>query len=69
MRGGPKYEYLWQDNDTYKTPTKLSAPKYMEELDIWIQNILNVKIIFIIRGIFMKDHVTFWNSKASKLYI
>lgn len=32
MNAGPKYEYLWQDNDKYKTPTRLSAPKYIEIL-------------------------------------
>ena len=46
MTGGPKYEYLWCDNDQYKKPTKLSAPKYIELLMDWVDKQINDPLVF-----------------------
>ena len=44
MSGGPKYEYLWQDDVKYKKPTKLSAPEYIFNLFKWVDSIINVRL-------------------------
>jgi hypothetical protein len=46
MSGGSKYEYLWCDNDLYKKPTALSAPKYTILLMEWIEKQINDESIF-----------------------
>jgi hypothetical protein len=46
MSGGPKYEYLWCDNELYKKPTKLSAPKYISLLMDWVEKQINDEQIF-----------------------
>ncbi|KAE9555033.1 hypothetical protein FO519_001779 [Halicephalobus sp. NKZ332] len=46
MSGGSRYEYLWQDGDRYKKPTKLSAPQYINELMEWIEVRINNENIF-----------------------
>lgn len=46
MSGGPKYEYLWCDNDTYKKPTKLSAPQYIGLLMEWVEKQINDDQVF-----------------------
>jgi len=46
MSGGPKYEYLWADNDKYKKPTALSAPMYISLLMDWVDNQVNDEDIF-----------------------
>ncbi|KAI5095256.1 mps one binder kinase activator-like 2A [Silurus meridionalis] len=46
MSGGPKYEYRWQDEQKYKKPTALSAPKYMSLLMEWIEVQINNEQIF-----------------------
>lgn len=33
----PRFEYLWQDNENYKRPTKMAAPAYIEQLMTWVQ--------------------------------
>ncbi|KAK9460575.1 Mob1/phocein [Lipomyces oligophaga] len=38
MTATEEYEYLWQDSEKYKKPTKLSAPEYIENLMNWVQN-------------------------------
>jgi hypothetical protein len=30
-----RFEYLWQDSETYKRPTKMPAPQYIEHLMGW----------------------------------
>lgn len=35
--GMKRFEYLWQDNEAFKKPTKMSAPEYIEHLMAWIQ--------------------------------
>ncbi|KAH7722209.1 Mob1/phocein family protein [Aphelenchoides avenae] len=46
MSGGQKYEYLWQDGDKYKKPTRLPAPKYMYLLMDYIETRINDENIF-----------------------
>lgn len=45
MSGGPKYEYRWQD-EKYRKPTALSAPKYMNLLMDWIEVQINNEDLF-----------------------
>jgi hypothetical protein len=33
-----RFEYLWQDNENYKKPTKMDAPSYVEHLMAWVQS-------------------------------
>ena len=46
MSGGPKYEYRWQDEQRYRKPTALSAPRYMDLLMDWIEVQINNEDIF-----------------------
>jgi len=46
MSAGPRYEYLWEDGVTYKRPTKLSAPDYVDALMNWVQNLLDDENVF-----------------------
>ena len=46
MSGGAKYEYLWCDNETYKKPTQLSAPKYIALLMEWTEKQINDENVF-----------------------
>jgi len=32
-----RFEYLWQDSENFKKPTKMSAPQYIEHLMVWCQ--------------------------------
>lgn len=41
MNAGPKFEFYWEDGETYKKPTPLSAPAYVEALMTWTQGILD----------------------------
>lgn len=42
----PRFEYLWQDNENYKRPTKMAAPAYIEQLMTWVQaNIDNESVM------------------------
>lgn len=34
---GRRFEYLWQDSENYKRPTKMPAPAYIEQLMTWVQ--------------------------------
>lgn len=60
MSGGPKYEYHWCDGGTYKKPTKLPAPKYIELLMDWIEIQINNEDLFPVSvGIpFPKNYLT-----------
>ena len=41
-----RFEYLWQDNENYKRPTKMAAPAYIEQLMTWVQgNIDNEAVL------------------------
>ena len=46
MSGGPKYEYLWCDNENYKKPTHLPANQYIGLLMEWIEKQINDESIF-----------------------
>uniref|UniRef100_A0A914W3Y3 Uncharacterized protein n=1 Tax=Plectus sambesii TaxID=2011161 RepID=A0A914W3Y3_9BILA len=46
MSGGAKYEYLWQDGERFKKPTKLPAPDYVALLMDWIEVRINDEHIF-----------------------
>jgi MOB kinase activator 1 len=35
---GIRFEYLWQDSENYKRPTKMPAPVYIEHLMTWVQS-------------------------------
>ena len=41
-----RYEYQWCDGVTYKKPTPMSAPEYIEQLILWIQNQLDDSSLF-----------------------
>lgn len=38
MSAGKKYEFLWADGKTIKTPIKCSAPEYINYLMNWIKS-------------------------------
>lgn len=46
MSGGPRYEYLWADGDTFKKPTSLPASRYIELLMDWIESQINNDSVF-----------------------
>jgi len=46
MSAGPRYEYLWEDGVTYKRPTKLPAPVYIDNLMNWVQALLDDENVF-----------------------
>ncbi|KAG8907229.1 Mitotic exit network component [Tulasnella sp. 403] len=39
-------EYLWEDGVTYKRPTKLPAPVYIDNLMNWVQGLLDDENVF-----------------------
>lgn len=41
-----RFEYLWQDNETYKKPTKMPAPEYVEHLMAWVQSNIDNEQMF-----------------------
>ncbi|KAF7559105.1 hypothetical protein G7046_g5052 [Stylonectria norvegica] len=46
MKATDEFEYLWQDSENYKRPTKMPAPSYIEQLMTWVQaNIDNEQIL------------------------
>ncbi|KAJ5753412.1 uncharacterized protein N7511_007565 [Penicillium nucicola] len=38
MKATDEFEYLWQDSENFKRPTKMSAPDYIEHLMAWVQS-------------------------------
>lgn len=46
MSAGAKYQYLWQDNNKYKKPTKLPANMYISLLFDWVNDMLDDQKIF-----------------------
>jgi len=46
MSAGPKYEYLWADGHSVKTPLKVSASEYIDFLMAWVENQLNNENLF-----------------------
>ncbi len=46
MKATDEFEYLWQDSENYKRPTKMAAPAYIEQLMSWVQgNIDNEAVL------------------------
>ncbi|CRK20646.1 hypothetical protein BN1723_005800 [Verticillium longisporum] len=41
MKATDEFEYLWQDNENYKKPTKMSAPDYINHLMTWVQSTID----------------------------
>lgn len=41
-----RFEYLWQDSEHYKRPTKMSAPEYIEHLMSWVQGNIDNEQMF-----------------------
>lgn len=41
MKATDEFEYLWQDGENYKKPTKMPAPAYIEQLMAWVQNTID----------------------------
>ena len=41
-----RFEYLWQDSDKYKRPTKMAAPNYIEHLMTWVQSHIDNEQVF-----------------------
>lgn len=46
MCAGPKYEYMWADGVTIKKPISCSAPRYVDYLLTWVQNLLDDEKLF-----------------------
>ncbi|RAO66790.1 uncharacterized protein BHQ10_002802 [Talaromyces amestolkiae] len=46
MKATDEFEYLWQDSENYKRPTKMSAPAYIEHLMAWIQGNIDNEQLF-----------------------
>ena len=42
----PRFEYLWQDNESFKKPTRLPAPEYVEHLMSWVQSNIDNESMF-----------------------
>jgi hypothetical protein len=43
---GCRFEYLWQDTEQYKKPTKMAAPEYIEHLMTWVQSNIDNEAMF-----------------------
>ncbi len=41
-----RFEYLWQDSDNFKRPTKMPAPTYIEHLMGWVQSSIDNEVVF-----------------------
>ncbi|RDW90397.1 Mob1/phocein family protein [Aspergillus mulundensis] len=46
MKATDEFEYLWQDSENYKRPTKMSAPEYIEHLMSWVQGNIDNEQMF-----------------------
>ncbi|KAF2460214.1 maintenance of ploidy protein MOB2 [Lineolata rhizophorae] len=46
MKATDEFEYLWQDSENYKRPTKMPAPEYIEHLMAWVQSNVDNEQIF-----------------------
>ncbi|GAA5847594.1 hypothetical protein JCM3766R1_000803 [Sporobolomyces carnicolor] len=46
MSAGARFEYHWQDGVTFKRPTKVSAPEYVDYLMDWVQKQLDDEAVF-----------------------
>ncbi|XHG02171.1 Maintenance of ploidy protein mob1 [Aspergillus wentii] len=46
MKATDEFEYLWQDSENYKRPTKMTAPGYIEHLMSWVQSNIDNEQMF-----------------------
>ncbi|KFZ12801.1 hypothetical protein V502_06905 [Pseudogymnoascus sp. VKM F-4520 (FW-2644)] len=46
MKATDEFEYLWQDSENYKRPTKMPAPTYIEHLMVWVQSNIDNEAVF-----------------------
>ncbi|KAJ6260321.1 hypothetical protein Dda_4546 [Drechslerella dactyloides] len=46
MKATDEFEYLWQDSDKYKKPTKMPAHQYVEHLMAWVQKSIDDDKVF-----------------------
>ncbi|CAA9960053.1 Mob1-phocein domain containing protein [Pyrenophora teres f. maculata] len=46
MKATDEFEYLWQDSENYKKPTKMPAPEYIEHLMAWVQSNVDNEAMF-----------------------
>ncbi|KAF3936377.1 hypothetical protein ABW19_dt0200544 [Dactylella cylindrospora] len=46
MKATDEFEYLWQDKDKYKKPTKMAAPQYIAQLMAWVQKSIDDPNVF-----------------------
>ncbi|KAF2808746.1 maintenance of ploidy protein MOB2 [Mytilinidion resinicola] len=46
MKATDEFEYLWQDTENFKRPTKMAAPEYIEHLMAWVQSNIDNEQMF-----------------------
>ncbi|KAK2782167.1 hypothetical protein FQN52_001005 [Onygenales sp. PD_12] len=46
MKATDEFEYLWQDSENFKRPTKMPAPEYVEHLMAWVQSNIDNEQMF-----------------------
>ncbi|KAB8338833.1 hypothetical protein FH972_021777 [Carpinus fangiana] len=46
MKATDEFEYLWQDSENFKRPTKMPAPEYVEHLMSWCQSNIDNESMF-----------------------
>ncbi|KAL8827202.1 MAG: hypothetical protein Q9191_003336, partial [Dirinaria sp. TL-2023a] len=46
MKATDEFEYLWQDSENFKRPTKMPAPEYVEHLMAWVQGNIDNESMF-----------------------
>jgi Mob1/phocein family len=46
MKATDEFEYLWQDSEQFKKPTKMTAPEYVEHLMAWCQSNIDNETLF-----------------------
>lgn len=70
MSAGPQYEYLWADGVRVKTPIKLSAPDYINELFDWVEEQLDDPFLFPrgLGGTFPRDFLSVVKTILKRLF-
>ena len=54
-----RFEYLWQDSENFKRPTKMPAPEYVEHLMAWVQSNIDNESMFPSRiGTYVQDSIS-----------
>ncbi|KAG7672421.1 hypothetical protein Ndes2526B_g09064 [Nannochloris sp. 'desiccata'] len=70
MSAGPLFEYLWADGVRVKTPIKLSAPDYVNELFDWVEEQLDDPSLFPrgLGGAFPRDFLAVVKTILKRLF-